>query len=72
MNCFAVKFNYPSKPRQAMRAVRGVLGTVWAELMRINSLGLGEAGAMELGRAARAARVREALSRAYRDRSTCC
>ncbi|MGO9055871.1 MAG: hypothetical protein ACLQU2_00560 [Candidatus Binataceae bacterium] len=72
MNPSPVRFNYLSRPRQVMRALRNVLAAAWAELRRINSLGLCETGATELGRTERAARVRDALSRAYRDRSTCC
>ncbi|HZY58669.1 MAG TPA: hypothetical protein VFE56_02825 [Candidatus Binataceae bacterium] len=50
--------------------LRGVLEAVRAELRRLNSFGLH--GDTHLSRAARAALVRGALARKYRDRSPCC
>jgi hypothetical protein len=50
--------------------LRGVLEAVRAELRRLNSFGLH--GDTHLSRAARAAAVRAALARKYRDRSPCC
>jgi len=58
-------------PRRAVRALRrGLLAAVWAELRRLNTFGLRGGG--HLSRSARAARVRAALERKYRDRSPCC
>ncbi len=57
--------------RRAVRALRrGLLAALWAELKRLNTFGLRGGG--HLSRAARAARVRAALARKYRDRSPCC
>jgi len=58
-------------PRRAVRALRrGLLAALWAELKRLNTFGLRGGG--QLSRTARAARVRAALARKYRDRSPCC
>jgi len=58
-------------PRRAFRALRrGLLAAVWVELKRLNTFGLRGGG--HLNRAERAARVRAALARKYRDRSPCC
>jgi hypothetical protein len=58
-------------PRRTVRALRrGLLAAVWMELKRLNTFGLRGGG--QLSRAARAARVRAALARKYRDRSPCC
>ncbi len=58
-------------PRRTVRALRsGLLAAVWAELKRLNTFGLRGGG--HLSRSARAARVRAALARKYRDRSPCC
>jgi hypothetical protein len=59
-------------PRRTVRALRrGLLAAVWAELKRLNTFGL-RGGGSNLSRSARAARVRAALARKYRDRSPCC
>jgi hypothetical protein len=49
---------------------RGLVAALWAELKQLNSLGL--SGGAHLSRRARAARVRAALARKYREHTPCC
>lgn len=72
MSCSSAKRNEALKPSTAVRMLRDALKAMWMELMRLNSVGVHAADTPRLNRAARAARVRDALSRAYRDRSPCC
>ncbi|HKD70226.1 MAG TPA: hypothetical protein VKB84_25540 [Candidatus Binataceae bacterium] len=58
-------------PRRIIKAFKRRLAPLWAELRRLNSLGLG-ATQGQSSRGARSAAMRAALSRKYRDQSPCC
>ncbi len=72
MNSSPFKSNDSAQPRSAMGALHNALTLLWTELTRLNSLGLQGSDIRRLSRAARAARVRDTLSRRYRDRPPCC